>query len=335
MTTYVLDGKASASLPRRPLAVRMATAGGSVLSARLAARSADGQAPRVIQQSGGLLILPRVDGEVTIVAVPETGLSRFDPGTVLHVSFGPDNLDDLSADVAQLTPRDVSGMSFIELATVAPGGADSLVVRTRLAVPDAPLPPLAASARVACRAVLRADQIAETDTRSVRCVIDTSASMARLFADGVVAASGEVIAGIAAVIGEGAAVSCALAGGDVTDIEPAQLGDFLSRPPARGYGFVTPVIPAHPLPDASRSLTIVVTDGTTATAAATSPSASTATLVLSAARLAVTRAGFTGALFPPPPAGQDPRAALTADTDQLSAIVSGLLAPTGLVGARR
>lgn len=333
MTTYVLDGKASASLPRRPLAVRMATAGGAALSARLDVRSAAGEPPRVIQQSGGLLILPRIDAEVTIVAIPETGLSRFDPGTVLHVSFGPDNIDDLTADTAQLTPRDVSGMSFIELATVAPAGADSLMVQTRLAVPDAPLPLLAARARVACRGVLRADQVAESDTVTVRCVVDTSASMARLFADGVVAAAGEIVAGIAAVIGAGPTVTCVLADGETADVAPTDLGEFLSRPPGRGFGFVTTV--AAP-PAVGRSLTILVTDmPVPGSAARAAPGSAVATLILSASRSVTARDGFAGAVLTPPAPGRDARTELAADADQLTAIVAGLLGPTGVGSVRR
>lgn len=77
MATYVLDGKASATLPRRPLAVQLATATPTT-GVRLAARTADGASTRVIQQSPGLLILPRVDVETTIVAVPDAGRSNFD-----------------------------------------------------------------------------------------------------------------------------------------------------------------------------------------------------------------------------------------------------------------
>lgn len=333
MTTYVLDGKSAASLPRRPLAVRMATAGGAPLSARLDIRAA-GTAPRVISQAAGLLIVPRVDAEVTIVAVPEAGRTRFDPGTILHVSFGPESFDDPGADTAQLTPRDVSGMSFIELATIAPGGPESIIVQTRLAIPDAPLPPLATKARVACRSVLRADQVPETDAVSVHCIVDTSASMARLFATGVVAAAGEVIAGIAAVIGRDPTITCSPAGASTTSVTPADLPQLLSAPPSSGFGFIPPLTSATPV-TSPRSLTIIVTDAPVDPASAVGARTPTAILLLSAARSVADRPGFVGAVLAPPLPGagvDDVRRTLDDHPDQLTAIVAGLLAPTGLTG---
>lgn len=334
MTTYVLDGKASATLPRRPLAVRLGVAGQANSSARLAVRTADGQPTRVVQQSAGLLILPRVDVETTIVAVPDGGRTRFDAGTVLHVSFGPDSPHpgDASADVAQLTPRDVSGMGFIELATVAPGAADTIIVRTRLVVPDAALPPLAARARVACRSVLRTDQVDESQAVSVRCVVDSSASMAPRFAAGDVATGGELIAGVAAVIAQGAPVSVIAAGGPPVDVDSAALGEYLSTAPASGFGFGGDPAPATE--PGARTLTVFVTDGPGTVPAelvgAGGAAGAVATLVLSASTTAARRAGFVGATLPPSALGADPRAALLADLDGLTAIVAALLAPTGL-----
>ncbi|MFT4125850.1 MAG: hypothetical protein QM662_06430, partial [Gordonia sp. (in: high G+C Gram-positive bacteria)] len=305
------------------LAVRLATAGPVPLTARLAARTATGAAPRMVQHSGGLLILPRVDTEVTIVAVPEAGHTAFAQGTVLHVSFGPDSTDDPSTDIAQLTPRDVSGMSFIELASVAPGAGATITVQTRLAVPDAPLPPLAAKARVACRSVLRTDQIPESEALRIRCVVDTSASMAALFDHRVVAACGEVVAGIAAVIGDGPTVEYTPAGGAPVPIPLADLGETLLAAPAAGYGLGADLPAAIGAAGAARTLTVVVTDGPGSVTGATP----TATLLVSPSRRAAERAGFTGAWFPPPPADVDPRAALVDDPAALSALVDGLVRP--------
>ncbi|WLP88617.1 hypothetical protein [Gordonia sp. NB41Y] len=333
MATYVLDGKASATLPRRPLAVQLATATPTT-GVRLAARTADGASTRVIQQSPGLLILPRVDVETTIVAVPDAGRSNFDQGTVVHVSFGPDGGNDPSADIAQLTPRDVSGMSFIELATVAPDGPDTLVVQTRLTIPDAPLPPLAAKARVACRGVLRLDQVPAADAVTVRCIVDSSASMAALIASGAVAAAGDVVAGVAAVVGDRPTIACTRADGATEEIAPADLGEFLSRPPGNGFGLLVGSRPTSPA--VGRSLTVVITDGPgTGLTTGTGPRSGEATLVISPSRAATTRPGFIGAQIEPPQPGGDPREALIASPERLTTVVAGLLAATELGSVRR
>ena len=87
----------------------------------------------------------------------------------------------------------MSGLSFIELATLVPAGAAAVSVTTKLAAPDAPLPPVAAQARAACRGVLHRDQVDEDDQVSVGCVVDTSVSMASLYASGMVAAAGDIV----------------------------------------------------------------------------------------------------------------------------------------------
>lgn len=356
MATYILDGKASASLPRRPLTVTMSTSGTSgTTSARLAARRRTGaDEPTAITHSAAMVILPRVDDEVIVVAVPDGGRSRFDDGTVLHVSIGPDSGVGYDVDVAQLTPRDVSGLSFIELATVAPAGADTLLVTTRLAVPDAPLPPLGAQARVACRGVLRVDQMHETATRRVVCVVDTSLSMSASFTSGDVAAAGDIVAGLAAVISGQTGVELVTAGpvADRGRVEGADLGAALASTPAAGLGVAADLVAAVGDP-VDPTLTVVITDdagaalltrsmersrtgdlGATATATRNLVTA----LVLSASTAVRRRHGFVGAVVQPggdmrpahsvPGAGGgDRRAELAAQPDRVRAIVADVLGP--------
>lgn len=336
MATFVLDGKASATLPRRPVAVSMSTSGSSrSSSARLSVRSV-GAPPRVVQQSSDLLILPRVDAQITVIAVPDAGRERFDQGTVLHVTFGPDSSADSAADVVQLTPRDVSGLSFIELATVEPFAEDSILVKTRLALPDASLPVLAARARVACRGVLRVDQVDDSATVDVRCVVDTSASMAAAFASGAVAACGDIIAGVGAVVGSAPQVDLALAGPAAEAglaVDGAGLGDALVSGPASGYGLAAdPSAPYPPRPVGNRTLTIVVTDGP---GVVDPGDDSVVALVISASTAAARRRGFVGAIVPPPPAGTDARAFLAERPDVVTRIVQDLVVSAGIGGGAR
>ena len=133
MVTHVLDGKSRAHLPRRPLAVSMAVVG-EPGSAALAARMNGNADPSAIVHSPVLLILPRVQHETLIVAVPGEGRSTFPTGTTIHVSVAVDSAQDPDPDRAQLTARDVSGLSYLELATIGPDG-DRLAVTTRLEDP--------------------------------------------------------------------------------------------------------------------------------------------------------------------------------------------------------
>lgn len=346
MATYILDGKASASLPRRPLTVTMSTSGSSgTVSARLAARRPGGtDEPTAIVHSAAMVILPRVDGEVIVVAVPDAGRSRFDDGTVLHVSIGPDTGVGYDVDVAQLTPRDVSGLSFIELATVAPAGADTLLVTTRLAVPDAPLPPLGAQARVACRGVLRVDQMHETATRNVVCVVDTSLSMSSAFAAGDVAAAGDIVAGLAAVISGQTGVDVVIAGpsADRRRVQGAELGAACCAPPAAGFG-VGVDLPAALGDPVDPTLTVVITDdagaalvtrameraragsGDLGSSNAVASRNLVAAVVLSASTAVRRRSGFVGAVIAP--GRGDLRAELAAQPDRVRAIVADVLGP--------
>lgn len=340
MATYILDGKASASLPRRPLTVTMSTSGSSgTSSARLAARRRTGaDEPTAIVHSAAMVILPRIDDEVIIVAVPDGGRSRFDDGTTVHVSIGPDSGVGYDVDVAQLTPRDVSGLSFIELATVAPAGGDTLLITTRLAVPDAPLPPLGVQARVACRGVLRVDQMHESSTRAVVCVVDTSLSMAQRFAAGDVAAAGDVVAGLAAVVSGQTGVEVVVAGpvADRRRVQGADLGAALSAVPPAGFGVGADLAGALGDPR-EPTLTVVITDDAGAgllarpmaraaggdLGAAGTPRNLIAALVLSNSAAVRRRAEFVGAILPP--GRGDRRTDLAARPDQVRQIVADLV----------
>ncbi|MBM7368882.1 hypothetical protein [Gordonia hydrophobica] len=106
-----------------------------------------------------MVILPAISEPTTIGAVPEAGLDRFAPGTVLHLSLTPEGSLATGGDTAALAPRDVSGLAFVNLATVAPQPDGQLQITTLLAVRDTALPPVAHAARIAARGVLGVDHI--------------------------------------------------------------------------------------------------------------------------------------------------------------------------------
>lgn len=323
MATYVLDGRSAATLARRPLAARIAVSGTpNINGVRLVARTADGGASgAVVETAPTMLIIPHVTEEIVIGAVPQGG-ELFAPGTIVHVSIGPDSATDYEADVAQLTPRDVSGLGFIKLASIAPGLADTVTVTTWLTRPDSKLPPLAEAARVAARGALNVDQVEGHRARPVRLFVDASASMAPLFAAGMVAAAGDIVAGLAEVVSGGSEVALGLLGPAAAPAAPVAtdgVGAALSTAPAQGYGLSGgPVLPAAP-----GTLTVLVTDAVPADG----QSDDQVLLVLSGVRTGA--GGRRGAVLAPT---DNPEQVLTARPDVVARVVADLLAPFALSG---
>lgn len=329
MTTYLLEGIASARLPRRPLAVTLSLQGnpGAV---RLAARLENSaQNPSVLRHSATMLIVPRVDEELIIFAVPDNGRERFDANTSLHVSIGLDSAGDPDSDVAQLAPRDVSGLTAIDLASIAPAGADQVVVTTRLIQSDAALPPLAARARVACRGVLGVDRLPPGQQSTVTCLLDPSASIAARVGDGTVGAAIDIITGIGAVLSGPTPVTVSLADDRLSTVDyapPAELGAKIRAAlTAAGYGVGADLQAAVDAVDPAVGLVVVITAGA-GPALRRANGAALAHLVLSGSRAAVEQPGFVGALCPPDPLG-DIGALLTGTPQALDALVAGLVAP--------
>jgi hypothetical protein len=328
MATYILEGKGSASLPRRPLTVTLSI-DGDPRAAKLVARLANAADAPVRRGSAGMLIIPRVDDEITILAVPDTGRERFDPHTTLYVAIGLDSAADPDSDVAQLAPRDVSGRTSIELATIAPTGGDQVVVTSLLEQIEVPLPPLAARARVACRGALGVDQLPAGRQVGVSCVVDTSASMAALIADGTVAAAADIVAGMAAVVSGQAPVRTVLANERRTEVPAGPAADLGERVLAAigrvGYGIGANLDAAVGALGSTGGLTVVITD-------APGPPIGTSgsivsRMLLTGSRAAVTYPGFVGATCPPPPPGTAAEAYLTDNPHFVDTAVAALIAP--------
>lgn len=326
MATYLLDGAGSARLPRRPLSVTLAVVGAGPSGVRLIARLNNGAAAPVRVHSGGMLIVPRVDEEIIIAAVPDSGRTQFDEDTVLHVTIGPDSPGDLDADYAELAPREVSGLASIELATIAPATMDQVAITTRLTAADAPLPLLANRARVACRGALGMDSLPPERRVTVGCVIDPSASMAPLVANGTLSAATDIVAGIAAVVGGPQPLHACLADGGYTEIPAGPTAELAARVGKvlgeSGYGIGANLDEAVGRIADTAGLTVVITDTAIAPARRHNP---VSLLLLSES--AHRYPGFAGAALPPPPANVRADSFYDAHTHLIDQAVAALVAP--------
>ncbi|WP_396909625.1 hypothetical protein [Mycolicibacterium sp.] len=277
-----------------------------------------------------MLIVPRVDEEIVIFAIPDDGRERFGSDTTLHVSIGLDSVGDPDSDVAQLAPRDVSGLTTIDLASIAPAGDDQVVITTRLIQSDAALPPLAARARVACRGVLGVDRLPPGQQTTMGCVVDPSAALAARVNDGTVAAAMDVIAGIAAVISGPSPVSVMLADDRHTVVGAGPSSELGTQTRAAltttGYGVGADLQAATDAVDPSVGLVVLITASAGPTVRRPD-GAALARLVLSGSAAATHHPGFCGAVWPPVPHGGDIVGYLASTPRALDTLVSGLVGP--------
>lgn len=260
MPGYVLDGVGRLELPRRPLAVTVDATGATV---EVWAVGPDGAESRqVIHPRPGLMILPRVDAEIVVVARP-AGQEEFPQGTILYATIGVDSDRDPDPERAELTPIDVSGLYSVELASVAPAGERVAVTARKTAV-DVVLGELAARARSAARGVLRVDRLPEARRLRIELDVDTTISMAPRIEDHSIRAVAEVVAGIAAVVGTGEAVQVNLVGRSVTTLADCELRDLGDRVQTAldsvslGVGFRSAALDRTSCAD--RTLVVSVTD---------------------------------------------------------------------------
>lgn len=330
MVTYVLDGKSRAHLPRRPLTVSMAIAG-EPRSAALAARRDGAVAAEAIIHSPVLLILPRVQAETLIVAVPGQGRSTFPAGTTIHVSIAVDSAQETDPDRAQLTARDVSGLSYLELATVAPDG-DRIAVTTRLDDPEVALEPLAARARAAARTVLGVDQVPDECQTGIDVRIDTSLSMLSVVRDGSVRAVMDIVAGISSVISADEVPSVSLSGKGDVNVPVSALTELATQTHEAltsakfGVGFGSLAGAGLPAATGERRMAVSITDSAPVTGGQGGAPTEVA-VVVSPSRAALSRPDFVGAVVPPALGDQDTEQYLLAHPEIIDDVVTAVLRP--------
>lgn len=337
MATYLLEGASTAGLPRQPLAVSLSVEGdpaGARLVARLERTGAE--APTVRQHSAGLLIVPRIEETIVVAAVPDGGRERFDAKATLHVSISLDSARDSDSDVVQLAPRDVSGLTSIELVTLAPSGADQILVTTRLIQHDVALSRLAARARVACRGALGLDQLPISQQRPLGCVIDLSTSMAPLAGEGFLSAALEIVVGIAAVVAGQAPVKAMMAAQQPSAVSEGPGAELSKRVrdtiDVLGYGLASDLQAAVTELGGDVGLIILITDAPGPATVVQTEAVATC-LVLSGSSTAACYPSFRGAVCAPVPPGKSAVDHLVDNPHLVDQIVADLVSPlAGSVG---
>lgn len=236
MPGYVLDGAGRVDLPREPLAVTATALDVPVVLRVVTPAGAD--AASVVHPRPGFVVLPRVDSEVVVVATPGTR-TGFPQGTILQTTIAVDSGQALDPDRAELTPLDVSGLHYVELAAITPSG-DLLTVAARKTAVDVPLSDLGARARSAARGVLGVDRLPESSQMRVEVDIDTTMSMATLIDDGSVREVIDVLTGVVAVVAVGERLHVNLIGHTVRPVRISELrsaaGDVQEALDSAGLG---------------------------------------------------------------------------------------------------
>lgn len=321
MPTYKLKGTESTALPQRALSVSMSVDAARGGGARLVSRAVVGPSP-VIEDRPDLVIVPYVDSEVVIAAVPVGG-AHFAEQTTLFLSIAPDTRDP-NVDTIQVAAHDVSGQDSVDLVTLAPDG-DQVVV-TRVGGGEIPLSKLANRARVACRGALGVNAFEPIVQVTVGCVIDTSASMARWVGNGAVGAATDVFAGIAAALSPDREPRTVLADLDGTDVTTGALSGLRGRVrdaiATRGFGLGADMDTAIAKVSSSAEFTVVITDAPIGVAARPGRVSS---MSLSESRFGPQ--GLEAALLPPPPIGVDADEFYNANPHIIDAAVAALVAP--------
>lgn len=215
MPTYVLEGGSSATLPAKPLTIRVQ--GQRHDEIRLEARHNGVPDPAAISRPG-MLVLPRVTAPVEVRVVPARERT-FGSGTVIALSAAIEMRGDADPERAVMNGVDLSGLSRRELLRIEPL-ASELKLTALGVVEDAPLPPLAARARDVARELLGMERVPTEAVKPLEVIVDASASMRPLAQEGAVGAALEVVVGVSRVA----------AGDDPLDIAVAT--DRLVRVPA-------------------------------------------------------------------------------------------------------
>ena len=333
MPTYVLEGGSSATLPAKPLTIRVQ--GQRQPEIRLEAVLDGEPDPNVISRPG-MLLLPRVTAPVEIRVLPARGRT-FGSGTVITVSAALEDRSDPDPERAVMSGVDLSGLSRRALLRVEP--VDTGLQLTALGmIADTPLPALAARARDLGRELLGMERVPDALLSPLEVLVDASASLRGLALDGAVGAALEVVLGVSRVTAGEAPLSVAV-GTDRTatvtadsavDLPRAVHEAVLATPPATGFrsrgALPREAYEQHGTTGAARC---VVTDGVPADLPPTGPGSGQALVLLatpSARGVLASRAPDTTAWIPLADWGEAPTyERLLSDDGALREAVTGML----------
>ena len=260
--TIVLEGDGQATIDRRPVTV--AVTGLPPSAFRLLVMDGQHEAPGVIRQRPGVIVLPRAVVEqlrrpLTIRLLPERA-GEFAAGAALTVRVTTEPTFDSAGDDVLVQAVDVSGLPVRDVIEIGALDRATLSVKANKVVRDEQLGPLASAARAAARAHLRD---AAPDPVNILIAVDTSASMAYplswLSVDAVV----DVLAGMSQVIGQDRELAVCLLAGGVVRLEPVPVRELAAETrgaiqrvrPGCGFRSAPSGLPVRP-----PSVTYVVTD---------------------------------------------------------------------------
>lgn len=197
MPTYMLEGQVAVRLTPKPVTIALQLSG--PVSGRLVALLDGSPLEDAVRPRPELLILPRIDGAVTIRVEP-VGATVFAQGSVANVSVSVNDPGAVDPERAVLPPVDLAGLvgqDALELVRVD----DGLRVRSRVReVVRVELGALADAARVAATEIVGAQRLDERDAIDVALAVDASASFRRALASGQLRRAVALLEGIAAVI---------------------------------------------------------------------------------------------------------------------------------------
>lgn len=220
MPTHMLEVDKPVRLPAKPVTVKISGSSGVELSALIDGRPDE----HVLRPVADKMILPVIDQPVLIRATP-TGGGTFGSATVITCTAELDVRGEVDSERAVLAQVDLSGLTGRDLISITPDGT-RLELTSLGAVTNAALPELAAAARDLAREVLGAERAEAAHRRDLDLLVDCSASMRPLMADGSVAAALDVVTGVAQVTSDD--ITIRLAGATATELPQVPLAE-LSR----------------------------------------------------------------------------------------------------------
>lgn len=260
MTTFMLQQGRPVRLVDQLLVVRaQATEGQQPPRVEAVTLDAHGEERPVdeVERHAGTLVLA-VDQVTTIRLTPPVGDLVFASNSSYSVVIGPDSP---TGDQVVLGSVNASGLSRRNLVTLQPDG-NEIVVTAVAETWEPVLPPLAARARVAARAVLAQASVTGAGCVAVQVVVDGSASMRPALASGAVERALELLMGASQPISSSSRVGASLCGQSRTAFLDQRLDDFASPVVAEALkvapsiGFRSTLVPEG----GADTLTYVVTD---------------------------------------------------------------------------
>jgi hypothetical protein len=210
MPTYMLEGAVQVSMTARPITLSLRLEG-ATQTARLEAVREGLPLSTVVRPRPDLLIVPQVDGVVTVRVVP-TGVPRFESQTIGHLSLRVDDPGSPDPDRGVLVPIDLTGLTGRDLIVLESDGAALLVRAARVLAPPADLGVVGNAARAVTTEILGVQVVEDLVALNVVIVVDTSASMTRFERDGTVATVVDLLAGVGDVVSPGMKTAIATVG---------------------------------------------------------------------------------------------------------------------------